>query len=33
MDYQVVWGEEAKENYRTLTLYLLDRAFSQKLSA
>ena len=24
MDYQIVWGEDAKENYRTLTLYLLD---------
>lgn len=24
MDYTVVWSDDAKENYRTITLYLLD---------
>lgn len=24
MDYTIVWSDDAKENYRTITLYLLD---------
>lgn len=24
MDYPIIWAEEAKENYRIITLYLLD---------
>lgn len=24
MAYKIVWGKEARDNYRTLTIYLLD---------
>ncbi len=25
MDFSIVWGDEAKENYRALALFLLDK--------